>query len=256
MDRLFADPPSRAGRRAGMATPVFDSDGARLPGLLLTPAGDGPHPLVVILNGFPGNERNGDVAQALRRLGFEVLSFQYRGSWGTDGTWSWGNVLGDVANVLAAVAAEDIALVGHSLGGFAALMTAAADPRIRAVAAIAPFDLGRAGALAKADPARRAAYEAAFDGELLALRGTSGAALVDEMQRHAAQWSLAGLRHRRPVLLVGAGRDTVAEPADHFEPLVEAYRDGPGFRHLVLDTDHALSDRRVALITAVASFLT
>jgi hypothetical protein len=34
------------------------------------------------LHGFPGNERNFDVAQALRRAGYAALVFHYRGSWG------------------------------------------------------------------------------------------------------------------------------------------------------------------------------
>ncbi|HTJ38439.1 MAG TPA: alpha/beta fold hydrolase [Dactylosporangium sp.] len=309
MDLLFADRPVTDGPRAAMSTPVFDSDGVRLPGVLLTPAGDGPHPLVLMLNGFPGNERNADVAQALRRVGFAVLTFHYRGSWGTGGAWSWGNVLADVRNVLASVRegalseadagrtsvdagrtsadagrtsadagrtsadagrismdagrisvdAGQISLVGHSLGGFAALMTAAGDPHIRAVAAIAPFDLGAAGQLAAVDSARRVAYETAFGEELLPLTGTSGPALVAEMRQAGAAWGLAGLAERlgnRPVLLVGADRDTVAEPDVHFRPLVDAYAHLPGFRHARFDTDHALSDSRVGLTTTLASFLT
>ncbi|WP_345127938.1 alpha/beta fold hydrolase [Dactylosporangium darangshiense] len=323
MDLLFADRPVTDGPRAAMSTPVFDSDGVRLPSVLLTPAGDGPHPLVVMLNGFPGNERNADVAQALRRVGFAVLTFHYRGSWGTGGEWSWGNVLADVRNVLASVRegalseadagrlsadagqisvdagrplvdagrlsvdagrlsvdagrplvdagrplvdarqisvdTGQISLVGHSLGGFAALMTAAGDPHIRAVAAIAAFDLGAAGQLAAVDPARRVAYEAAFGEELLPLTGTSGPALVAEMRQAGAAWGLAALAERlgdRPVLLVGADRDTVAEPDVHFRPLVDAYAHLPGFRHARFDTDHALSDSRVGLTTTLASFLT
>jgi pimeloyl-ACP methyl ester carboxylesterase len=157
------------------------------------------------------------------------------------------------------VDAGQISLVGHSLGGFAALMTAAGDPHIRAVAAIAPFDLGAAGQLAAVDSARRVAYETAFGEELLPLTGTSGPALVAEMRQAGAAWGLAGLAERlgnRPVLLVGADRDTVAEPDVHFRPLVDAYAHLPGFRHARFDTDHALSDSRVGLTTTLASFLT
>ncbi|MEU7867017.1 alpha/beta fold hydrolase [Dactylosporangium sp. NPDC049140] len=251
-----------------MATPALPSGDALLPAVLLTPAGEGPHPLVVVLNGFPGNERNADLAQALRRLGYATLSFHYRGSWGTPGTWSWAGVQADVANVLSlirdgalagfAVDPTRVALVGHSLGGFTALRAAAADPGIRAVAVLAPFDLGAAGDLAAGDTARHAAYVRDFDGELLPLRGTSGAALVDEMVAAAADWRLSALAERladRPVLLVGGDRDAVADPDVHFRPLLRSYATNPALEHALLDTDHALSDRRVAMIRLVAGFL-
>ncbi|WP_326655453.1 alpha/beta hydrolase-fold protein [Streptomyces sp. NBC_01750] len=42
---------------------------------------------------------------------------------------------------------DSAALVGHSLGGLAARMTAAADPRVYAVASVAGFDLGAVAAI-------------------------------------------------------------------------------------------------------------
>lgn len=64
----------------------FESHGCHLNGVLLA-AGPGPHPLVVLLHGFPGNERNFDLAQLYRRAGMNVLVFHYRGSWGSEGTF-------------------------------------------------------------------------------------------------------------------------------------------------------------------------
>ncbi|WP_460307277.1 alpha/beta hydrolase family protein [Actinocorallia aurea] len=272
MDFLLEDPPLDAGPPAGTLAVAFASGGELLLGVLHLPAGPGPHPTVVLLHGFPGNERNFDLAQALRRAGYAAVVFHYRGSWGVPGEYSWTHVLEDAAAVTAAVrepafAAEHrldpgrVALVGHSLGGFAALMTAAADERVCAVASIAGFDLGAAAAATRSDPAARGALAAAFAGELLPLRGTSAEALVAEMEAAGDAWRLARLAPEltgRPVLLVGSGtRDEVTPAAFHHHPLVAAYtaRPGPALEHHVFETDHALSDHRVSLTRTVIAFL-
>lgn len=47
--------------------------------------GAGLHPTVLLSHGFPGIEKNFDLAQALRRIGFHVVLYHYSGSWGSDG---------------------------------------------------------------------------------------------------------------------------------------------------------------------------
>ncbi|PZG06973.1 alpha/beta hydrolase [Nonomuraea aridisoli] len=252
--------------RATTPAVTFDSGGVPLAGLLHLPAGPGPHPVVLLLQGFPGNERNLDLAQALRAAGYAAVAFHYRGSWGMGGTWSWGNALEDAAAVARAVRTEAfasayrldpgrLALFGHSFGGFAALMTAAADPSIAAVASVSGFDFGTV--TRTLDPAARARHVEAFGEELLPLRGTSGEALVAEMERAGDRWSLAGLAPRlagRPVLLIGTSDDSVT-PADvHHRPLVKAYEQIAAEHH-EWHTDHALSDHRGRLIETVRAFL-
>jgi pimeloyl-ACP methyl ester carboxylesterase len=265
-DRWLLDPAPALTPRARTPEVRFESAGVPLLGVLHVPAGPGPHPVAVLLHGFPGNERNFDLAQALRRAGYAALVFHYRGSWGVGGTYSWGNVLADAARSVPAVrdlaGAHDldpdrIAVVGHSLGGFAALMTAAHDPSVRAVVAIAAYDFG---ATAKSDDAVRASAHAMFGEDLLPLRGTSADALMAEMLDNAEAWQLAGLAPDladRPVLVLAAGRDTAATPALHHEPVVAAYAAHPVKRleHAVFPTDHAFSDHRMALTRAVVTFL-
>jgi pimeloyl-ACP methyl ester carboxylesterase len=238
------------------------SHGERLVGVLHLPEGPGPHPVVVLLHGFPGHERNFDLAQALRRVGYASLVFHYRGSWGVGGTWSWHNVLDDATRVVAAVQddamsgphrldSRRVAVVGHSLGGFAALTAAAGDTAVRAVVSVAGFDLAAGATASGADPAVRAGYVTAWDADLLPLRGTSGEALVAEMEVGGPGWSLAALAPRladRAVLLIGTGQDAVTPAEVHHHPLVAAYEAHPVERleHCVFPTDHALSDHRVA----------
>ncbi|MET9244166.1 alpha/beta fold hydrolase [Nonomuraea sp. NPDC003709] len=260
------DPPATLEPPAGTPAVTFESGGHRLLGVLHLPAGPGPHPIVVLLHGFPGNERNFDLAQALRRAGYAALVFHYRGSWGVGGTYSWRHVLEDAARVVESVRLDArldparLGVVGHSMGGFAALMTAAADPAVRAVASVAAFDVGAGAAACLADPAARTGYLRDWEGELLPLQGTSAAALVAEMEAAGQEWSLATLAPRladRPVLLVGTGRDPVTPAETHHHPLVRAYEAHPVPRleHHLFPTDHALSDHRLTLARTVVDFL-
>jgi pimeloyl-ACP methyl ester carboxylesterase len=179
--------------------------------------------------------------------------FHYRGSWGAAGSWSWSNVLEDAKAAVQALRATEIrslSVVGHSLGGFTALHTAAADPSIDKVAAITAFDLG----VEISDQQR---YVEAFDAQLLPLSGTSGAALVDEMVANGPDWRLADLAPKladRPVLLIGGRRDEDAPYEQHHLPLVDAYRQGQ-LEHHLFDTDHSLSDHREKLGRTVLAFL-
>jgi len=69
-------------------------------GVLYLAQGKGPHATVLFLHGFPGNEKNIDLAQAVRRAGLNALVFYYRGAWGSDGQYSRSHVLEDVAAAL------------------------------------------------------------------------------------------------------------------------------------------------------------
>ncbi|MFD8375349.1 alpha/beta hydrolase family protein [Streptomyces sp. NPDC059688] len=270
-DPLITDSIHAGGPPARTLPIAFQSEGATLLGVLHLPAGPGLHPVVVLLHGFPGTERNFDLAQALRRAGYASVVFHYRGSWGMGGSWSWTHVLEDSARVVAqlrdpatttahALDPDKVAVVGHSLGGFAALMTAAADPNITAVGSVAGFDFGTVASICRKDPAARSAYLEAWADALLPLEGTSAAALVDEMESAGDSWSLASLAPLladRPVLLIGTSQDPVTPAKVHHLPLVKAFQDQPlpGLEHHVFPTDHALSDHRIALARAIIKFL-
>src|ERR1700690_3468301 len=148
---LQAQSPKEA--RASMETFQIPSHGALLNALVYVAAGAGPHPAVVLLHGFPGNERNLDLAQDIRRAGWDVLYFDYRGSWGSTGDFSFSHGIQDTAAAvdylrspaMAKILRLDpsrIVLIGHSMGGFMAVQDAAADQRILGVGLISAADLG------------------------------------------------------------------------------------------------------------------
>ena len=264
------DPPAvDSAQPPRLAEIAFRSAGERLNGLIYVAAGAGPHPIVLLLHGNPGNERSLDVAQAIRRAGTSVLYFDYRGNWGSGGTFSRTHALEDVAAALSwvrspAVARQfgidtaRIALVGHSMGGWLALMSTAADPKVACVSALDARNIGAVGRQLQRDRSVEEARVAADDsltapGAPYRVAG-GGAALAAEMKANAEHWDVTGHARAlsdRPVLLVAA---TFKSDQDS---LVEALHRAGARRVTALAwrTDHSFSDRRIALAETVVGWL-
>ncbi|RIL01916.1 MAG: alpha/beta hydrolase [Proteobacteria bacterium] len=271
-DPVVEDPPAiDAAQPPSLAELVVPSAGAAMNAIVYAPGGAGPHPIAILLHGYPGNERNGDLAQALRRAGWAVLFFHYRGAWGSGGAFSFANALGDVGAALAFVRGIDfgqrfradaghVALVGHSMGGFLALAAAAQDQTVGCAVSLAGANLGLFGRAAR-DPAQRAELAQAFGQQWSApLRGVPERAPLDELAANADAFDLvrrAPALASRPVLLVAGARDPVTPPDLHHEPLAAALAAAGAERaeSLVLDADHAFSSQRIALARAVIEWL-
>ena len=248
---------------------VIPSASVRMNGVLFIAQGVGPHPNVVLLHGLPGGGGLRDLAEAIRRAGWNVLTFQYRGAWGSEGSFSLAHVLEDVAASVAFVrgpegaaargSPDHIVLVGHSMGGWAALMAAANDSRIAGVASIAGWNVGRSGRSLN-DPEKFAAEVKAYEGDLLPLHGTSADALTREEFAHANDWDLVKCvpAHRdRPVLLIAGQRDVDTPIAEHHSPvLAELERlKAREVTSFVVDSDHSFSDKRLTVAKMVVSWL-
>lgn len=199
--------PSATADRAAMQTMQISSHGALLNALVYIAAGAGPHPAVILLHGFPGNERNLDLAQDMRRAGWDVLYFNYRGAWGTPGDFSFVHGIEDVAASLAYLRQPDVAkalrldpnrivLMGHSMGGFMTVQGAAADPAIKAFAMISGADMaGRTQSILAKEkrPDAIAAMAVGLADEGMApLAGCTSTGLANELADNAASWRFMG----------------------------------------------------------------
>jgi pimeloyl-ACP methyl ester carboxylesterase len=250
----------------------FQVEGATLNAIIYEAQGAGPHPTVVLLHGFPGNERNLDLAQAIRRAGWNVVFFHYRGAWGSGGLFSFTHVLEDVAAVVAAISdpefasrhridADRIALVGHSMGGFAALISGAKIERVDCVVSIAGANLGGLARLLQKDPEAAAGFAALIDGWSGPVDGPPGATLIAEMTGQADRFDTAahaGELAQKDLLLLAGRRDVVTPPTLHHAPLVEALKTAgaESFEAVVFEeADHAFSGQRIALARRVTSWL-
>ena len=268
---IAADPPPDAAHPAAMEAFQLPSHGALLNALVYVASGAGPHPTVVLLHGFPGNEKNLDVAQAMRRAGWNVLYFDYRGSWGSPGDFSFTHCLEDTEAAVAwlripANAArvrsdsKKIVLAGHSMGGFMALEIGARDPDISGVIAISGADFGLTQ-LAATPADRRSSYPAEAAKHLAAegmapLAGTSPQTLAREIVTHAGMWSFSTLApglSRHPLLVITSD-DGLRGPA---EALAAATQKAGGQSVTVahFPDDHSYSDHRIALEEAVLAGL-
>ncbi len=266
-DPLTMDPPSiHAAYPPAIAELSFDSFGSRLNGHIYLANGAGPHPTVVLLHGFPGNEKNLDLAQGLRRAGFNVLFFHYRGAWGSEGDYSFSHVVEDVASAVSflrevetakqyRVDTDRISLVGHSMGGFAAVMAGAADPSITCVTGIAAANLGNRAGATEAELAGFAAY---VDAQGM-LKHNGSKAVIAEIAERGAEFdtSLLGPKYTgRPVLLVAGKQDTAVDPVQNHLPQVAAYEAaGVKLTHVLMEGDHSFSWTRFALMRTVTRWM-
>jgi uncharacterized protein len=267
---LWAGPPLRA-QRASMQSFQIPSHGALLNAFVYVAAGAGPHPAVVLLHGFPGNERNLDLAQDIRRAGWDVLYFDYRGSWGSSGDFSFSHGIEDTAAAvdylrsapMAKILRLDpsrIVLIGHSMGGFMAVQAAAADPAIAGIGLISAADIGGRIPRPFAKDQEQATIRELSSGYerdgMAPLSGCTPEGLAREALANAAQWSfkakISSLKSR-PMLIVTSD-DAYARGDQGF---AGALRRAGNSRvaALHLDTDHAYSDQRGPLSGAVLRWL-
>ncbi|MCM0033079.1 alpha/beta hydrolase family protein [Sandarakinorhabdus limnophila] len=257
---LFTDPPATATPRARMEVLHIPSGGVEINGVAYLAAGPGPHPTIVICHGWPGNEKNLDLAQALRRAGWNAVTFNYRGAWGSPGAFRFGQNPEDAKAVLAMLRKPEVAaklgidtrrivLAGHSMGGWVTGMVASEDQALAGAILISAANMGMAAQMA----GDRLEAQAAGSSEALA--GTSPALQAAELRAQAAAFDLrpraAGLA-RQPLLVLTS--DDGLKPAT--DPLVAAARAAGGkVTEAHQATDHSWSDARIALATSIHDWL-
>lgn len=240
------------------------SHGVSLTGFMLGANGRGPHPTVVLLHGYPGNEKNLDVAQSMRRAGFNVLFFHYRGAWGSQGDYSLTHLSEDVASALSYLRRENEALrvdvnklsiVGHSMGGFAALRSGAKDDDVICVAGIAAANLGEYSTRAEV---QSKAFQDYTD-QLFMLHDFDGAQALEEIGANADEFDVReygpGFRGKSVLLIVGD--QDAAVPPDVQKRIAGAYKKEPDL-HLtakIIPGDHSFSSSRIQLQREVVGWL-
>ena len=258
---IFTDSPADAAHPAGMTVLHIPSHGVLINGLIYRPSGAGPHPTLVICQGLPGNEKNLDLAQAVRRAGWNAVTFNYRGSWGSPGVFRFAQNLEDADAVLAflrdpanaaklGIDTKRIVLGGHSMGGWVTVHTAAHDHALMGAILISAADMGAIGT----QPREHVVAEMADDKESLA--GVTPESMADEVISNSKAFGFAnavsGLS-KTPLLVLSAD-DGRAPGTDALVKAIEA-EGNQNVTAIHEHTDHGWSDHRIFLESTIIAWL-
>jgi uncharacterized protein len=257
------DPPPDSRHPPRMEVLHIPTGGLEINGVAYLPGGAGPHPTALFFIGLPGNEKNLDLVQAVRRAGWNAVTFFYRGSWGSPGSFRFAHCAQDAQAVLAylrsapvadslGIATRHIVIVGHSMGGWVAVETAARDHQLAGVALISAADMSKdfAGSMPHAQLVER------LSGLMESLAGVTAEQMADELEAHAAAWRFDQAYDRigRVPLLVITANDRYG-PSDGALVSALRARRNPSVTAVHLDTDHVYSDHRIALEAALIRWL-
>lgn len=258
---VYTDPPADSAHPASMAVLHIPTHGVEINGILYSPPGAGKHPTLVICHGLPGNEKNLDLAQAVRRAGWNAVTFNYRGSWGSAGKFSFAQNLEDAAAVLAylrapanatrlGVDADRMVLAGHSMGGWVTVHTAAHDRGLLGAILISAADMGSTARQG------REKVTALMKDDMEALAGVTAASMADELIANAAAFRFSnavdGLS--KTPMLVLSSNDGLAPGTDELIKAVEA-KGNQRVTAIHADTDHGWSDHRIFLESKIIGWL-
>ncbi|MEW5685330.1 MAG: alpha/beta fold hydrolase [Pseudomonadota bacterium] len=256
---IFTDPPADAAHPARSEVLHIPSGGVEINGLAYIAAGAGAHPTVVLFHGLPGNEKNLELAQAVRRAGWNVVTVNYRGSWGSPGKFSFKGNVDDARAVLAWLRRPEVAaklhvdprrlvIGGHSMGGWVTAVTGGSDPDIAGAFLIAAADMARTS---KAPREERLAIAR---NNMETLAGVTAEDMAEQMTGlgdlsfAAAAPGLA--KHR---LLVLTCDDGLKPQADAL--VIDVKRRGGKVAVVHVATDHSWNTARVRLATEVIEWL-
>jgi uncharacterized protein len=258
---IYTDPPRDSAHPARMEVLHIPSGGVKINGVAYLASGAGAHPTFVFFHGLPGNEKNLDIAQAVRRDGWNAITVNYRGSWGSPGVFRFGNNLEDADAVLAflrdsanarslGIDTRRLVIAGHSMGGWVVALTAAHDRGLLGAILISMADMSTYGSVTRAQVAH------GMSENMESLAGVTAESMADELLTGAPKWHVAdatpGLA-RLPLLVI-TSNDGLAPQSDALVKAVRA-KGNASVTSVHYPTDHSYSDKRIAVEEAVLEWL-
>lgn len=250
---------------------TFQVDGDNLLSIMYVAQGKGPHPTILLLHGFPGNEKNFDLAQIMRRAGYNVMVFHYRGCWGSEGTYSVKHVLEDTNAAIDILKSDmcvkscrvdpnNIVLMGYSLGGFAAMITLAKRTDINAMAFIVGYNFGRYAKGLYGNETKIKEAEEFWADSFAPLRGITKEQFIKELIDNRDDWDLVDYAEKlkdKKILMIAGTMDEVADIPNHHRPIADALKKNGGNQvtEIIMETDHDCSNKRVELAENLLTWL-
>ncbi len=232
-----------------------------LAGLIYRANGTEKHPTLLLLHGYPGNERNLDIAQVVRAHGWNVIYFDYRGSWGSQGKFTFKNCVEDVVNVVSfcnkyqdslKIDTSNIVLFGHSMGGWIALKAIQQLPSIKKAFILSAWDIH--------NQYKRQLTESELDGyninadtvgKYFVLNGSLKDRFLPVIQRDeyfSLENNIARLKEKQIIMLDENDRNkNIAEAIKNLSSIF--------FEYKIWQTDHSFTNKRISLINKVLTFI-
>lgn len=253
----------------------FIHQGNQISGWFYMADGEGPFPLIILLQGSVGQD--GDVlglGKNLSNAGFNVMTFNYPGTWKSEGIRTDAAALGSVQSAINFAKSgsslnvfrndtSDIILIGYSYGGGMALLGSVFDQSIKKVITIAAGDLSIFADKLEEDPDARKYFEQMVDKMLsnpTMARGTSGKEYVQSLLINRDKYNLKQYSEElaeKELLLIGGWLDNTKKIEEELLPL---YREllAKGAEHvkiIAFDSDHSFANQEEALAKAILNWL-
>jgi len=228
--------------------------------------GDG-RPCVIVLHGFPGGNRNDDVAHALCRIGCVVLVLHHRGAWGSPGKYLVSNCIEDIKTLAEYVRSDAftgeyqidpdcVYLFGHSMGGNNAINAGKDLPWLRGLMLMAPYD-----ATVYIRNGKENLLRALMSSGAPFLNCDGADALFEDIMIHVNDWNFtnaADALASQNILMLSGAFDDVAPEEDMVFPLWNALKERATDavqRQISYPAGHALMGCRIMFIKDVVKFM-
>jgi len=252
----------------------FYSENSKIRGVFYPAIGEGPFPTVILLHGYPGNDKDVlGLGQKLMKEGIHALAFNYRGTWGSEGLYKLRNSLQDVRSAIEylkspqmvkrfSIDTTNIVIAGYSFGGGMALLGSLYDASIRKVVNIAGADVSEMARQVKKDEGVREALEKTLDeGSSTGMIRSHGVnAAMTELLETMDEYDL--VKHaeelaEKDILLIAGWQDMLSTLEAHILPLYRALQ-RQGARNVemeVFNSNHQFTNMRDALASRIISWI-
>ena len=261
-----------------MSNPIeisFECNGDKIHGWFYKAKGKGPFPTVILIHGFPGWDGDlYELGQNLIKDGFNALTFNYLGTWKSEGIWTPKSSLESVESAIDLIYSEkaiktfgidtsNITLIGDSFGGGMAVLGSLYKPSVKRVISIAGGDLYVLGKMIEDNPDFRRTHKQFLDESMsdsTVCRGYGGKKTHEIYLKNKNDFNLkrnAEKLAKKEILLLGGWQDNVITVEDHVLPLYRSLQQHGAEKIdiYVFDTDHSFNNVRDELRLKIISWL-
>ncbi|MCB9446547.1 MAG: alpha/beta fold hydrolase [Ardenticatenaceae bacterium] len=255
-----------------MISVQFISSNSLIKGYFFPANVNAPASTVIFLQGFPGIEGDELICEALSQAGTNVLTFNYRGTFQSEGSFSFPNAVADIGAALRflqaphtqetyRIAPDEIILGGWSFGAAIAPAGAAQNPAFKQMFMISGRNFGLEARQIGSDPA----YAQQVAQNLASLRAPEGPVhFQDDLipglvtyQDALDHEKLAPWLHDRHVLLIGGWEDEITPIEAHTIPFYRALVKS-GAAHVRIEAvqdDHEFARSKVQIVQLILDWL-